>query len=59
MKPVEIIVIIAAAAVVIGVIARAIIRKKKGISSCDCDCGCCSHCKGCGVKKPEEEKKTG
>ena len=56
MKPVEIIIIIAAAAIVAGVIVAAIIRKKKGISSCDCGCDCV-HCKGCGIKKPEEEKK--
>lgn len=55
MKPVEIIIIVAAAAVVIGVIVAAIIRKKKGISSCDCGCGCCSHCSGCSVKKPEDK----
>ena len=53
MKPVEIIIIIAAAAIVVGVIVAAIIRKKKGISSCDC--GCCSHCKDCGIKKPENK----
>lgn len=51
----EIALIVGSGAFVIGVIVAAIIRKKKGISSCDCDCGCCSHCKGCGVKKPEEK----
>ncbi len=54
MQPVEIIVIVAAAAIVIGVIVAAIIRKKKGITSCDCGCDC-AHCKGCGVKKPENK----
>lgn len=55
MKPVEIVIIVAAAAIVVGVIVAAIIRKKKGISSCDC--GCCAHCSGCGIKKPEKDKK--
>ncbi len=56
MKPVEIVIIVAAAAIVVGVIVAAIIRKKKGITSCDCGCDC-AHCKGCGIKKPEEENK--
>ena len=55
MKPVEIVVIIVAAAIVVGVIVAAIIRRKKGISSYDCGCDC-AHCKGCGIKKPEEGK---
>ena len=54
MQPVEIAVIVGAAAIVIGVIVAAIIRKKKGISSCDCGCDC-AHCKGCGIKKPDNK----
>ena len=42
----EILLIVAAAAFVIGVVAWRIIRKKKGKSSCDC-CGECSHCSQC------------
>lgn len=53
---VEIIVIVCAGALVSGVIVAAIIRKKKGISSCDCGCDC-AHCKGCGIKKPEVKEK--
>lgn len=51
MGTVEIIIIIACVAIVIGVITGAIIRKKKGKSSCDCD-GNCSHCNHCdSIKK--------
>ena len=50
----EIIVIAGSVAIVLGVLVAAIIRKKKGISSCDCGCDC-AHCKGCGVKKPENK----
>ena len=50
----EILVIIGACAIVVGVIVAAIIRKKKGIPSCDCGCDC-AHCKGCTVKKPENK----
>lgn len=38
----EIILIAACAAVVIGVIVAAIVRKKKGKPSCGCDCANCS-----------------
>lgn len=46
MGPFEIILIIVCVAIVVGVCAASIIRKKKGKSSCDCggDCSCCSHC---------------
>lgn len=50
----EIALIVGSGALVISVIVAAIIRKKKGISSCDCGCDC-AHCKGCGVKKTEEK----
>lgn len=41
MEPIEIIVIIASSLIVISVIARAIIMRKKGKSSCGCDCTKC------------------
>ena len=45
MEPIEIIVIIACVLIVGGVIAKGIINKKKGKSSCGCDCGSCrSNC---------------
>ena len=53
----EILVIIGACAVVSGVIVSAIIRKKKGIHSCDCGCDC-AHCRGCERKKPENKSKN-
>ena len=54
----EIALIVGAGAIVIGVITAAIIRKKKGRSSCDCGCDC-AHCKGCGMYKPEDKEKQG
>ncbi len=48
MTAVEIIVICVAAAFVLGVIVRAIVRKKQGKGSCGCDC---SRCSGCSSKK--------
>ena len=47
-KPIDILIGVAAAAVVVGVIVWAIIRKKQGKSiTCDCSScdGCCSGCK--------------
>ena len=55
MQPIEIIVIIACVLIVGGVIAKVIIDKKKGKTSCGCDCSCCSNCSSCKVKK--EDKK--
>ena len=42
----EILIIIGAVALVAGVLIAAVIRKKKGKTSCDCRCGC-SHCSDC------------
>lgn len=50
MKPIEIIVIIAAVAVVAGVIIASVVRKVKGKPSLASDCGCCSHAKECNGK---------
>lgn len=46
----EILIIVAAAAFVVGVAIYTIVRKKQGKSSCGCDCGCCS---GCPAKKKD------
>ncbi len=44
MQPIEVIVIIACVLIVGGVIATSIINKKKGKTSCGCDCSKCSGC---------------
>jgi hypothetical protein len=58
MKPIDWIIIGLAVAVVVGVIAWQIRRKKQGKSGCDC-CGNCSHCNacngGCDCDKKTEE----
>ena len=50
----EIIVIVVCSLIVVGVIAKAIIDKKKGKSPCGCDCSKCS-C-GCGLNKNNDHK---
>ncbi len=50
MKPIEIVVIIAAVAIVAGVIIASVVRKLKGKPSLASDCSCCSRqgkCNGC------------
>ena len=57
MKALEILLIVLCAAIVIGVIAASVIRKKKGRSACNCgsvDCPFASSCKGCEEKKKSE-----
>lgn len=50
-NPIDIIIGVAAAAVVIGVVVLAIIRKKQG-KSITCDCSSCDGCcSGCNHKK--------
>ena len=40
------------AAIVIGVVVCAIVRKKRGKGGCDCGCdGCCEHCREHSNKK--------
>lgn len=51
MKPLDIVLIIGCVAVVLGVAIAAIIRKKKGKSSCGGDCGCCGACSACSACK--------
>ena len=47
MQPIEIIVIIACVLIVGGVIAKAIFDKKRGKTSCGCDCSKCASCQSC------------
>ena len=47
MEPIEIIVIILASLIVLSVLVCSIIRRKKGKTSCGCDCSSCGakcHC---------------
>ncbi len=55
MKPIDIIILVAALAIVGGVIALSIWRKKNGKTGCGCGC---SSCEGCpSAKKHSEIKK--
>ncbi len=56
MTPIEIIVIIACVLIVGGVIAHSIINKKKGKTSCGCDCSNCSSCKRCDKNTEKKDK---
>ncbi|MBQ3492980.1 MAG: FeoB-associated Cys-rich membrane protein [Clostridia bacterium] len=54
----EIIVIIACVLIVGGVIVRSIINKKKGKTSCGCDCSSCSgSCSCCSKERTNKENK--
>lgn len=57
MKPLDIVLIIGCVAVVLGVAIAAIIRKKKGKSSCGGDCGCCGACSACKYVQKDNKKK--
>ena len=49
MKPIDVIILVAAALLAVGLFAFAIIRKKRGKSSCPfCDGGSCGSCGSCG-----------
>ncbi len=56
MGPWEIVLIVACALIVVGVITAAIIRKKKGKSSCGCDCSSCPGCSSCHVNEKTTDK---
>ncbi|MCR4726379.1 MAG: FeoB-associated Cys-rich membrane protein [Clostridia bacterium] len=56
MKVFEILLIVFCAAIVIGVIAARIVRKKKGKPSCDCGCSDCSCCSACQKAKKDIRK---
>lgn len=58
MKPIEIIIVIAAVAIVAAVIVCAIIRKKQGKSSgCDCGCSSCPYSGACASRKAKKPSK--
>ncbi len=50
---IDILIAVGAAAIVVAVIVTSIINKKKGKSSCGCDCSSCL--KNCSCKKEEIE----
>ena len=52
MKPIDIIVILASIFAVVLVIIKSIKDKKKGKTSCGCDC---ANCKGCSSKFPNDK----
>ena len=53
----EILLIVACAAIVIGVVTASVIRKKQGKCSCDCG-GDCAHCAACiAAQKKKQTKK--
>ena len=54
----EVLIIIAACAIVIGVIAASVVRKKQGKTGCGCDCGGCSGCAGCSACRSAADKET-
>ena len=51
----EILIIIAACAIVLGVIVTSVIRKKQGKPGCGCDCSGCAGCAGCSAHRPEKK----
>ena len=53
----EILIIVLAAAFVIGVFGWRIARKKQGRGGCDCGCSDCSHCTACSAAKKAKERK--
>lgn len=56
MQPIDVIIIVAAIAAVIGVIAATIRNKKKGKSGCGCGCDCCPSKGACGGASANEKK---
>lgn len=49
----EILIIVLAAAFVIGVTVWSVVRRKQGKNSCGCDC---SHCSGCSACKTAQKR---
>ena len=54
----EILIIVAACAIVIGVITASVVRKKHGKTGCGCDCGGCPGCAGCSACRSAADKET-
>lgn len=58
MKPIDIVIIVLAIAVVAGVVAYSVWKKKTGKGGCGCGCdGCGASCNGCPSAKKEEKDK--
>lgn len=56
MQPIEIIIVIAAVAVVAAVVIGRIVCKKRGGTGCGCDCADCGHCSACrGGRSPQKD----
>ena len=55
MKPIDIILIIALAILVIGILAYLIIKKKKGETGCGCGCNGCPSAASCAVVKNRQK----
>ncbi len=55
MKPIDVIIIVAAVLFVVGVATYALWRKKKGKTDCGCGCDCGS-CSGCPSAKKDKEE---
>ena len=57
MSPIDIVIIILAASIVVGTAVGAYIRKKKGKGGCGCGCVGCPHSSVCASKKEEKKPK--
>ena len=53
-KPIDCVIVALAAAIVVGVIAYSVWKKKKGISGCGCGCKTCPSAERCNAKKKDE-----
>ena len=57
MSPIDVVIAVAAVAVVVGVTVWALVRKKQGKSvGCDCASACNGKCDGCHACHKKEEK---
>jgi hypothetical protein len=54
---IDILIAIGAGLIVVSVIITSIINKKKGKSSCGCDCSSCAHCSHCKSMDTEKTQK--
>ena len=54
MNPIDIIIIVAAALTVVGVIGYSIWKKKKGITGCGCGCANCPSKGACGSQEKKD-----
>ncbi len=52
----EILIIVVAAAFVVGVAVWSVVRRKKGKTDCGCGCSGCAGCSLCNTAKKDDEK---